>query len=44
MRYAIEHGLGRDDRFWPITRQHAHTIVSEMEAQVTLRLKRDVIL
>jgi len=28
MRYAIEHGFGRDDRFWPITRQHAHTIVT----------------
>jgi integrase len=28
MRYAIEHGLGRDDFFWPITRQHAHTLVT----------------
>jgi len=32
MRYAIEHGLGRDDRFWPITRQHAHTIVTAAAA------------
>jgi integrase len=28
MRYAIEHGLARDDRFWPMTRQHAHAIVT----------------
>jgi integrase len=28
LRYAIEHGLARDDRFWPITRQHAHGIVT----------------
>lgn len=28
MRYAIEHGLARDDRYWPMTRQHAHAIVT----------------
>jgi len=32
MRYAIEHGLGRDDRFWPITRQHAHALVTAAAA------------
>jgi integrase len=28
LRYAVEHGLARDDRFWPITRQRGHTIVT----------------
>jgi integrase len=40
MRYAIEHGLGRDDRFWPITRQHAHAIVTAAAAAAgVFRLK-----
>jgi integrase len=32
MRYAIEHALGRDDRFWPTSRQHAHSIVTAAAA------------
>jgi integrase len=32
MRYAIEHGFGRDDRFWPFTRQHGHAIVTAVAA------------
>ena len=32
MHYALEHGLGRDDRYWPITRQQGHTIVTRAAA------------
>lgn len=32
MRYAIEHGLRRDDRYWPISRQQGHTIVTRAAA------------
>jgi integrase len=42
MRYAIEHGLARDDRFWPISRQHAHAIVTGAAAAAAVyRLKPD---
>jgi len=40
MRYTIEHGLGRDDRFWPMTRQHAHTIVTTVAAAYRLEPER----
>jgi integrase len=32
MDCAIQNGLARDDRFWPITRQHAHAIVTAAAA------------
>jgi integrase len=32
MHYALEHRLGRDDRYWPITRQQGHTIVTRAAA------------
>jgi integrase len=28
LRYAVEHGLGRDTRYWPVSRQQGHTIVT----------------
>jgi integrase len=32
LRYAVEHGLARDDRYWPVTRQQGHTIVTRAAA------------
>lgn len=32
LRYAVDHGLARDDRYWPITRQQGHTIVTRAAA------------
>jgi integrase len=31
-RYAVEHGLARDARFWPFTRQRGHTLVTRAAA------------
>ena len=28
LRYAVEHGLARDARYWPFTRQQGHTLVT----------------
>jgi integrase len=32
LRYAVEHGLAPGDRYWPITRQQGHTIVTRAAA------------
>jgi len=32
LRYAVDHGLARVDRYWPITRQQGHTIVTRAAA------------
>ncbi len=32
LRYAVDYGLARDDRYWPITRQQGHTIVTRAAA------------
>ncbi len=32
LRYAVEHGLARDTRYWPITRQQGHTPVTRAAA------------
>jgi integrase len=39
-RYAVEHGLARDARFWPFTRQRGHTLVTRAAAAAgVFRLK-----
>jgi hypothetical protein len=32
LRYAVEHGLAQDDRYWLMTRQQGHTIVTRAAA------------
>src|SRR5262245_487510 len=32
LRYAVEHGLARDARYWPFTRQQGHTLVTRAAA------------
>jgi integrase len=32
LRYAVEHGLARDSRYWPISRQQGHTLVTRAAA------------
>jgi integrase len=32
LRYAVEHGLARDARYWPISRQQGHTLVTRAAA------------
>jgi len=40
LRYAVDYGLARDDRYWPITRQQGHTIVTRAAAAAAVyRLK-----